>query len=217
MNTPDHPDHPNSSPIEGAGAIPSPFVYPRLKLGSIRRRYGVSIKTILREVGISEQTYYLIERGASNPKFATLCYLCRFFQLSLDDLFGDLAEQIAPGYNEAVARGRAGEDLVVPPAPKLHHSDDYNLVPVKPLLNPRLLSRPPVASPITPSSVPLAPSAPQVPSELLPPPPPEFLKALVEEFSEKEFFDPFGPEPDQELQPQEPNQEPAQQPAQEES
>ncbi|MDE6455491.1 MAG: helix-turn-helix domain-containing protein [Dysosmobacter sp.] len=81
------------------------------KLSSLRRRKGLTQVKLAKQIKIARQTVSRWETGASIPTAENLNYLCRFYGVPADYLFGNEAEKPAKGEDPPEAEKPAkGED-----------------------------------------------------------------------------------------------------------
>lgn len=58
----------------------------REQLKSLRTEKGLSQRQLADELGITRSAYANYEQGIREPDFATLAKLCRFFEISADEI-----------------------------------------------------------------------------------------------------------------------------------
>lgn len=81
------------------------------KLSSLRRRKGLTQVKLAKQIKIARQTVSRWETGASIPTAENLNYLCRFYGVPADYLFGNEAEEPMKGEEPPEAEEPAkGED-----------------------------------------------------------------------------------------------------------
>ena len=73
-------------------ARPPKTLLPNLKLIQARERYGLSQPTVASAVGVSTSSLIYYEKGFSAPSVRIAIKLARFFETSVEDLFGSLVD-----------------------------------------------------------------------------------------------------------------------------
>lgn len=56
-------------------------------LAAARVNKGLTLKEVSDITGLSKDTVYKVESGKSDPRYSTLCKLCRLYEVGLDDIF----------------------------------------------------------------------------------------------------------------------------------
>lgn len=97
------------------------------KLSFLRRKKGLTQAKLAKQIKIARQTVSRWETGASIPTAENLKYLCRFYGVPADYLFGNEAEEPAkeekapeaeePGKGEAAPKGEEPPEAEKAPAP----------------------------------------------------------------------------------------------------
>lgn len=97
------------------------------KLSFLRRKKGLTQAKLAKQIKIARQTVSRWETGASIPTSENLKYLCKFYGVPADYLFGNEAEEPAkeekapeaeePGKGEAAPKGEEPPEAEKAPAP----------------------------------------------------------------------------------------------------
>lgn len=61
-------------------------------LRDLRLTYGLSLAAVAQEIGITKSALSQIELDISNPRVITALRLARFYETTVEDLFGPLAD-----------------------------------------------------------------------------------------------------------------------------
>ncbi len=57
------------------------------KLKALRALYNLTQNDLAKEIGVSRQTIYALEKGQYNPTLELCVKICKFFNVTLNDLF----------------------------------------------------------------------------------------------------------------------------------
>ena len=84
---------------------------PHRKLKNFRKRSGMSVTELCDKMNINGPSYRRYERGEVSPKIELCIEICKAFNCTLDDIWGE--ETTAPEQVDVTYRARPGQTVYV--------------------------------------------------------------------------------------------------------